>query len=480
MQRLLARIVEVEKLGEAQGPQGFKRGSVRLRVKVLGPGAKPFRLPKGLKGRTGWVCRQYLEPWIPRKGDLVILDPEESARLIAPLWVEPPIIGPNLKAKLRFSDPGGGAASNWEASFLTKRWSGELVGGAKSLSLPSPESPGAHRFKVSCGGYEAQAVVVVPAPDQVLIYRLDLNRDGFEELVIENEFARMVVLPHLGGRVGSLYELASPRDWFTSPLSYIKDEGVEFGGADDRVGKEPPGGLWDVQFNFEPEGSGVVMRARHGGFEVVKELKLLPEMPIVVERICFHLNRAQELTSWHRLPIAGGWPVRLYIPTQERLERLRYYTPRGWPFRHRYYGLKLEGGLIGDERSKQGMLCLASSLEVLTVKYEPWGVEIDLRRSPVKAKRGEEKEYRVVYALGEGFSASENSLILMGNGAASRAFVLVRTQFSGQPTGMANNQPLDFRYQELDGLGGLWVALMESNHEELSAELRVGPEEFRL
>lgn len=450
-----------------------------MKVKLLGPGAKPFRLPKGLKGQTGWVCREYLEPWVPRKGELVILDPEESRGFVAPLWVEPPIIGPDLKARLRLSDPGDEAASNWEASFLNERWSGRLVGGMELLPLPSPDSPGAHRLNVRCGEYEAQAVVVVPNPNQILVYGLDLNRDGFEEVVIENEFVRMVVLPHLGGRVGSLYGLYRPRDWFTSRLSYIQDEGVEFGGADDRVGKEP-GGLWDVQFNFEPESSGVVLRARHQGFEVVKELKLLPGLPLIVERLCFYAKRAQELTSWHRLPIAGGWPVLVYIPTQERLERLRYYTPRGWPVWHRYYGLKLEGVLVGDEEAKQGMLCLASSLEVLRVEHEPWGVDLALHRSPAKVKPKEEKEYRVVYALGEWFSASENSLILMGRGALSRSFVLVRTQFPGQPTGMANNQPLDFRYQELDGLGGLWVASIKSDQERLSAELRVGPEEFRL
>jgi len=85
--RLLAEIVEAKETGRRAARSGPARASFRLRVKVKGSAVGALGAPDGVVGREGTLRRDFLLPWAPRRGDLVVLDPAESRRFLAPRGV---------------------------------------------------------------------------------------------------------------------------------------------------------------------------------------------------------------------------------------------------------------------------------------------------------------------------------------------------------------------------------------------------------
>ncbi|MFH1501986.1 MAG: hypothetical protein ABIG03_02950 [Candidatus Eisenbacteria bacterium] len=84
MHRLLAEVRDKTLKKRYRARNGLEHGRYSLRVKVLGTAIDALSVPDGVAGRETVVTRAFLLPWAPRKGDLLTLDPDESARILRP------------------------------------------------------------------------------------------------------------------------------------------------------------------------------------------------------------------------------------------------------------------------------------------------------------------------------------------------------------------------------------------------------------
>lgn len=84
MHRLLAEVRSRKLASRHRGGNGLPRARYVLRVKVLGSAIDELEAPERVVGREVSVRRDCIEPWTARKGDLIVLDPVESARILCP------------------------------------------------------------------------------------------------------------------------------------------------------------------------------------------------------------------------------------------------------------------------------------------------------------------------------------------------------------------------------------------------------------
>lgn len=494
MQRVLARVLDLKQISENSTEEGFTIVRVLLKVKVEDKGAKGFRLPPRTKGKRHWIVRDYLEPWRVEKGDLIVLDPQEVNSLLSPLRLNPRIVVPRegrIAISLSLHNPFNREGLEWVVNL------GELGGERRGLlgrdglsnldfRIAQPRE-GVHPATAECGGFRTKAVVPWVKRDSTLSYRLDVNSDGFEEVVLENSWLRAVIIPHLGGRIGSLIYKATNRDKFSSPLEYGKEEYIEYGGSDDRLGTEPPGELWNAEFKTVELGrSWVLLTHRSKGLEVKKRVEILPNMPALYQRVSFSLRRRgeKEIVYWHRIPFAvGEQPHRnvVLVPTQEKLESMRYHAPLGWPRPHSYFGLKFGGLLFHNE--EESLLCLTDpeSIDFAVVRVTRSFLVSFIRRKPTKLKRGESVSYSSLYLLGEGFSISEGSLAIISRGEERRGRVPVSIslreverpgKISASICADQEERKLPLTGKDFEGVGRVWTGRVSSRApEHISGEV---------
>lgn len=82
MLRLLAKVKKTEPNGRYRDPNGLEYGRYTVRVEVEGSAVQAISVPEGLKGRPATLKRDFLLPWGVKRGDLLVLDPRESARVV--------------------------------------------------------------------------------------------------------------------------------------------------------------------------------------------------------------------------------------------------------------------------------------------------------------------------------------------------------------------------------------------------------------
>ncbi len=481
MQRVLARVIDLKRMSEEGAGSDFSVQKVLLKVKIEDKAAKGFKLPPRTKGRIHWVVRESVRPWTIAKGDRVVLDPEEVRSLLSPLRLEPPI-AVSEKGKvtllLSFDNPLGKSGLRWrvqaEGLGEEKEGSFDRANTAKLNLRIQGIGEGAYPVVAECGGFQAEAVVPIITSGSTLSYLLDVNSDGFDEVVLENGYVRAVIMPHLGGRLASLYYKATGTDKFSSWLEYGKNEYTEFGGSQEVLGREPPGDLWDAEFKMAELGSAsVLLTHKWKGLEVEKRVELLPSMPVVHQRVSFSSKGGggKEVAYSHRMGFAVGerpWMNTLLIPTKEKVERTRYHPPYGWHRDPPHYGLKFGGLLFCSEDKRESLLCLTEpdTVECAQVSFTRKGLICSMKRKPIKLKKGDSISFSSLYVLGGDHSIDEGSLAIVSRGQERRGrvpiFVCLRS--SEVPMRVPAELSLEERGRRiklaevgLEGVGELWV-----------------------
>jgi len=80
--RFLAEVVRKKVVKKGNRVQNFDCVILSLKVKIKGPARKTYKIPKGIVGKTFNIKRTYLKEWQIKKGELVVLNPEETSRCI--------------------------------------------------------------------------------------------------------------------------------------------------------------------------------------------------------------------------------------------------------------------------------------------------------------------------------------------------------------------------------------------------------------
>ena len=83
MLRLLARVQKSELKRRYRDPNGLEYGRYSLRVRIEGSAVAALSVPDRLVGREASLRRDFMMPWGVKRGDLLVLDPAESARVVS-------------------------------------------------------------------------------------------------------------------------------------------------------------------------------------------------------------------------------------------------------------------------------------------------------------------------------------------------------------------------------------------------------------
>lgn len=373
MQRVLAKIIDIKKVTEKK-TGSFKVVTLKCKVKITESGAKGFKLPKRMKGKVGWLVRECVHPWRFKKGDEIILDPEETRKFILITDKNPPLL----------------------------------------------------------------------QPGKVLSYERDINIDGYKERIIENDFVTAVINPHLGARIGELHYKALDENLFKQLLTYGQKEYVEYGGSDEYISQDYPGKLWNAEFKETVKGRRpvspsqsryVVYSHKTGGIEIKKRVEILPALPIVYQMITltYHKKGKKEITYWHRIPIAirePEWQNIIYIPTREKLEKIRYSEPFRtwwWPQWDKYFALKLGAALYVNEQTKKSFLWLSApkDFDIMKVRKSKPLFMLAPQWRPVELKRKQKVKYEFLYALGNGYIVSQDIIGIMSKKSDKKGMISV-------------------------------------------------------
>jgi len=80
--RLLAEVIKIRKKEGSQKIQNFDCETIYLKIRIKGPSRKTYRVPKGIRGKTFTIARTCLRDWPIKKGDFIVLNPDETRRCI--------------------------------------------------------------------------------------------------------------------------------------------------------------------------------------------------------------------------------------------------------------------------------------------------------------------------------------------------------------------------------------------------------------
>lgn len=414
MQRILAEITDLKQLSSRKENR-YTSFEYLLKVKIKDAACKGYVLPPRLKGRVHSLIRTYPSFCRPGIGDEIILTPHEVQGLLNPLRIEPPILAPEharVRFRLLLHNPAG---KRFDYKVILPP-SGEEIRGSltEQEEITSPildrTGYGCHPIQAVCGPWSTRAILPIVKPGHVYSYTTDVNGDGFEERIVENEFLRFSLTPHLGARVESIWVKNSPLDFLGRTFEYDKNDYVEYGGCGEHIG-DFPGDLWKAKFKEEQSGSSIILSHGWKGLQMEKKVELLPSLPVVYHtvKVKWRGKGEKDVLYWHRMAMALDDPTCAsvaYIQTEERQERIRYAPPTSfWRERRDYYGLKF-GAIIYSNETRKQIFCLTTdqdSLEFMGCLFRKGLYLITPYFTRKKLQSKEEIEFHYMYIFGEDF-----------------------------------------------------------------------------
>jgi len=386
MQRLLVKVLEVKREREYKNRQGLQFSQVECLVKVKDTARKALRLPKGMKGKTTKISRQCLLPWEIKPGDNLVLDPQESRKVIAEL------IPPTLPQR---------------------------------IEQPNPRQALLYSQDVNHDGFKE-----------------NILENSFLKAVIAPHYgARLWELWTKGKDQNQLFGSGNyDKD------GYVELGGVE----ESISGMEKPGELWNANYKRggsqrQPAFNYHFSCKKEEGLETKKSIGIEPDDPMIYQVSEFKYKgkekskkkkREKEEISIEYCPkvffaMAGeaNFHNLFFVPTREKLIKVRYHKPawrRGW------------GGGFWDWRKKcpgidPGFILLSNEIkeDSLAVLFHPKKVSfvwlgttsrsprLFLSHSPQKLKKGTKVSYGVLYILADAFDLNQQSLLLLSLGEGS-------------------------------------------------------------
>jgi hypothetical protein len=398
MQRLLVTIIDTRLTKRFRDKSGFEFGRHALRVRVQGGAIEALSVPDRVVGREASLVRDFLLPWAPKKGDPLVLDPTETARILAP------------RSRSR----------SWDHLFAER----------ESVTFEDVDRDG-FAEDVIAGRFAAAAVqshrgarlssLVDPSGHDRLGHPLDYLSEGKYVL--------------LGGTEALVEESGSPGEFWNASLSQVGPRAV-------------PGAL--------------ELGYRHGfknpeGLALSKFVEVESDLPIVSERyiLSYAGKRTPETETGPdgrpeagRASPSGGrealdetpatfavriWPAVLGevpsmnvldVPGRGALRTVRFHPPqfsRRWrwrDWRDEHFGGGPGFALWRHERMGRPTAVLFNPrlVSYVSLRSDFEGPVINVRYATKHIPKGGRAEYGLGYLVGDAFAASGSSLLLISKG----------------------------------------------------------------
>jgi hypothetical protein len=428
MQRVVAKIERITIVSRTTDELGIHWRTVSLDLRVVKPAIKGFKLPKGRKGGRLTVERRVPSTRRLRVGDRILLDRDEVSNWLCPLEVSPPIV-PCTKNPARVQltrHRSDAAGASWSASSARERHRGLLdETGSAALDLhPKRYGVGLHRVTFRVEGAETQAVLPVPASNRTLSYALDVDRDGFPEQLLETEFIRCTVAPHLGGRILGLLDRSSNLDIF--PILEIYGGGGEYvyPGIDDHIERKGAGSLYNAAFEVKGKGAkGLRMEVKKKDLGIEKRIRLLPGLPLVHERLRIRTSKkSRDIDYWRKLPFRADVSpeeVLLAIPTAEKVESARHRDaggPWAWAQEHHVGPLGLALAHRGDLGLHLMVFYDPGRISGVKMRCSPFLFTLEIHRNTYELKKGQSLDLGFLQALGRASVVRKDAAFLLSLG----------------------------------------------------------------
>lgn len=405
-------------------------------MKVKGAAIGALKAPDAVVGREGSLRRQFLLPWAPKRGDLIVLDPAESRRFLAPKGAGSLRPAGAERARLSVADIDG---DGWEEDVFANAFVAGAVQphrGGRLLSLAGRS--GGDRF--------AQPCVHIMAGQYVL----------------------------LGGAEEFLHEAGMPGDIWKAAF----DRRAEGGAAVtyDRKLKTPRGVTLSKAVSVEP------------GFPGVLELVTLSYAGrSVADREDEDAGGAgatkdtTDVTPGIRMttPVLGpaGSSNVFEIPSRGKLVTVRFHRPphgRRWRWRDwRDEFFRIGPGFLVSRNEREGnamAVLFRARGAVVNVRSDFEGPEIVLRGPRVTITKGKPARFGAAFLVADALAASGTSLLLVTLGRRRKGVVPVavtlRTsrkaprpvaEVSGKRGGRRRVQ---LRRREIPGAGAVYAAVV--------------------
>jgi hypothetical protein len=399
MQRLLVKITDKRLTRRSRDRNGLAYGRYALRVRVEGGAIDALSVPERFVGREASLARDFLMPWTPKKGDPLVLDPDESARILCPR-ARPargrPFLGGRVRADSIDIDRDG-----FPEDVITGRFATIAVQPHRGARL---------------------AALLDPARHDRLGHTFDYLAEGKYVL--------------LGGTEGIVEESGSPGELWNAP--FAKDEPLEADGALEqsyhRSLKSPEGVRLSKTLRVEADLPGVAeryviiysgKRARGEGAEVPGEA------PPAARAGGRDKKRGEDET-----PITFSvsiWPsvvgeipsLNVFdVPGRSGLRTVRFHPPRfarRWRWRDwhdEHFGVGPGFVLWRHERLGRPTAVLWNPrlVSYVSIRSDFEGPRLSVRHVTKRLRRGGRAEFGLGYLVGDAFAASASSLLLLSKG----------------------------------------------------------------
>ncbi len=412
MHRLLVKVREKRLKKRYRDSNGLEYSRYALKAEVLGSAIDALKVPVRYIGRGVSLTRDFLLPWGVKVGDLLVLDPSESARVLC--RGRPSGLG-------RCSTSGAPRVDSGDVD--RDGFSEDLLTNAFVKAVVQPHRGARVQSLCGCDGIDrfAQPFDYIMGGKYILL-------GGTEAYIVE------------GGSPGDLWkaafkreEPAKARDGVEIGYSHAlkSPEGVALSKRV-RVEREIPGVLesYTVSYAGKPakdakaDGSDGDGREDGGGQADRTDTKAGKDDKADVT-FCVRLST----------PVHGEIGSRnvFDVPGPDGLELVRYHRPgygRRWrwrDWRDEHFGLR--AGFLVSRHEEIGavMAVLFSPRKTahVSIRRDFQGPEVTVRHVQRKIAKGRKQEYGLAFLVGHAVAATADSMLLLTRGRAGRGGVPV-------------------------------------------------------
>jgi hypothetical protein len=398
MHRLLVRVREKRLKKRYRDRNGLEYARYALRARIEGSAIDALKIPEEHVGRRVSLTRDFLLPWGVKVGDLLVLDPSESARVLCRRPAAPARCSTTGEPEIRSGDVD---RDGFAEDILTNAFVRAVV---------QPHRGARVRSLVDCDGTDrlAQPFDYIMAGKLILL-------GGVEEYFAE------------GGSPGKIWNTAFRRDEPAAAGDIVEvryaralksPEGVKFSKRV-RIERDLPGVVerFTVSYGGKPKGGGdgADEEAGEGTGKTKAEKKDEAALSLCVRLIT---------------PVLGEIGARnvFDIPGPAGLETIRYHRPgygRRWrwrDWRDEHFGLK--GGFIVSRHEDLGafMAVLFNRRRVahVSVRRDYQGPELTITHGASKIAKGGRRQYGLGLLLGHAAATTGDSLLLLTRGKPGR------------------------------------------------------------
>ena len=454
MLRLLAEVKSHELKRRYSGAGGLEYGRYRVRVKIRGSALTALKVPDRFVGREVTLRRDFMMPWGVKKGDLLVLDQKESAR----------VVGTRRSGAGEDSPPAGRVAAE-SADVNRDGYAEDVVANAFASAVVQP-----HR---------GARLVSLTDPS---------GSDRFAQPFDHTIGGRYILL---GGAEAAIAEGGTPGEIWKSAF---EREEVAAGGdraeiAYERALKSPEGVTLGKVLVMEPDLPGVLERYSvfYAGNKKERENPGAEDAP---EGASGRRKDETNVTLVVRMttPVLGldGSRNVFDVPSSSGIRTVRYHRPgfgRRWrwrDWRDEHFGMA--GGFVLSRHEELGnvlaILFNARRASHLSVRSDYTGPEVSILHAPRKLRKGRRAEFGVAFLVGESVARVGGSMLMVSRGRRSRGRIpLALTLRTGSRLDRVRvavsagrgRRAISLTRRDLPEIGAVWTRVIDVAPGELPA-----------